>query len=314
MKLRGSSKQRSRAEIIVASLENRGGAVLTRDLDEAVQLANEYAPEHLGLSVSDPWRWVEKVNNAGGVFVGEHSFEVLGDYLAGPSHVMPTGGSARFASPLNVWDFVKIVSLVALDEGTAQTIGPSAATIADAEGLDAHGNAALLRVRKVLMKIRAHLESLPPYTPIEPFEVLSARIGREPSQIVKLDANENPYGPLPVVREALGKLDFPHIYPDPESRALAEIARQVYRHWRRISAGGRGRGRVDRPAHARPAGTGRLHPFLPAHLWHVFLRCGTQCGALHRSPAQCRFFTGYGIHSQSSGNLSAEDLVYRLAQ
>jgi histidinol dehydrogenase len=141
-------EQRSRAEIIVASLENRGGAVLTRDLDEAVQLANEYAPEHLGLSVSDPWRWVEKVNNAGGIFVGEHSFEVLGDYLAGPSHVMPTGGSARFASPLNVWDFVKIVSLVGLDDATAQTIGPSAATIAEAEGLDAHGNAALLRSGK----------------------------------------------------------------------------------------------------------------------------------------------------------------------
>lgn len=70
------------------------------------------------------------------------------------------------------------------------------------------------------MNIRRHLESLPPYTPIEPFEVLSARLGRDPSQIVKLDANENPYGPLPVVREALGKLDFPHIYPDPESRAL----------------------------------------------------------------------------------------------
>ena len=70
------------------------------------------------------------------------------------------------------------------------------------------------------MNIRAHLEALPPYTPIEPFEVLSARIGRDPSRIVKLDANENPYGPLPAVREALGKLDFPHIYPDPESRAL----------------------------------------------------------------------------------------------
>lgn len=140
-------EERGRAEIIAASLENRGGAVLTEDLEEAVQLANEYAPEHLGLSVRDPWCWVEKVDNAGGVFMGEHSFEVLGDYLAGPSHVMPTGGSARFASPLNVWDFVKIVSLVALDELTAQKVGPSAATIAAAEGLDAHGNAALLRVR-----------------------------------------------------------------------------------------------------------------------------------------------------------------------
>ncbi|HBG74797.1 MAG: histidinol dehydrogenase [Chloroflexi bacterium GWB2_49_20] len=139
-------EQRGRADIILASLENRGGAVVTRDLEEAVQLANDYAPEHLVLSVSDPWRWVEKVNNAGGVFVGEYSFEVLGDYAAGPSHVMPTGGSARFASPLNVWDFVKIISLVALDENTVHTIGPISATIAKSEGLDAHNNAALIRL------------------------------------------------------------------------------------------------------------------------------------------------------------------------
>lgn len=141
-------EQRSRADIIVESLENRGGAVLTRSLAEAVDLANEYAPEHLALSVTEPWRWAEKVNNAGGVFMGEHSFEVLGDYLAGPSHVMPTGGSARFASPLNVWDFVKIVSLVALDDKTAQNVGPIAATLAQSEGLDAHAKAALLRSEK----------------------------------------------------------------------------------------------------------------------------------------------------------------------
>jgi len=141
-------EERGRAEIITASLENRGGAVLSSDLDEAVQLANEYAPEHLGLSVSDPWRWVEKVNNAGGVFMGENSFEVLGDYLAGPSHVMPTGGSAHFASPLNLWDFVKIVSLIALDGTTAQTIGETAGILANAEGLDAHANAAFMRMRK----------------------------------------------------------------------------------------------------------------------------------------------------------------------
>ncbi|HSG43044.1 MAG TPA: histidinol dehydrogenase [Anaerolineales bacterium] len=143
-------EQRNRADIIVASLENHGGAVLTRDLDEAVELANEYAPEHLGLSVREPWRWVEKVTNAGGVFMGENSFEVLGDYLAGPSHVMPTGGSARFASPLNVWDFVKIVSLVALDGKTAQEFGPIAATLARSESLDAHANAALLRTKEPL--------------------------------------------------------------------------------------------------------------------------------------------------------------------
>jgi len=134
-----------RAEIIAASLENRGGIVLTRDLDEAIQLANNYAPEHLALSVRDPWCWVEKINNAGGIFLGEHSFEVLGDYLAGPSHVMPTGGSARFTSPLNVMDFVKIISLIALDRKTAQEISSTAATLAEAEGLDAHANAALVR-------------------------------------------------------------------------------------------------------------------------------------------------------------------------
>ena len=136
----------SRAEIIAASFQNRSGIVLTRDLDEALELANRYAPEHLALSVTDPWHWSEKVRAAGGVFLGEHSFEVLGDYVAGPSHVMPTGGSARFASPLNVWDFIHIVSLIALDPATAAEIGPAAAQIATAEGLTAHAQAALMRL------------------------------------------------------------------------------------------------------------------------------------------------------------------------
>ncbi len=139
-------EERSRANVINTSLEYRSGAVITRDLDEAVELANLYAPEHLCLAVRDPWRLAEQVNAAGGVFIGEHSFEVLGDYIAGPSHVMPTGGSARFASPLNVLDFVHIVSLVALDPATTQKISPAAAAIAQAEGLDAHANAALKRV------------------------------------------------------------------------------------------------------------------------------------------------------------------------
>lgn len=134
-----------RAQIILTSLENQGGAVLTQDIQEAIDLSNEYAPEHLGLSVKNPWQWIEKINNAGGVFMGEHSFEVLGDYLAGPSHVMPTGGSARFASPLSVTDFIKIISLVALDESTAQDISSIASVIAESESLDAHANASRLR-------------------------------------------------------------------------------------------------------------------------------------------------------------------------
>ena len=136
---------RNRAEIIAASLEHRGGIVLTADLEQAVALADEYAPEHLALSVRDPWRLAEGITNAGGIFLGEHSCEVLGDYVAGPSHVMPTGGSARFASPLNVWDFVKIVSLVALDEASTARLALTAAIIADAEGLDAHAYAARVR-------------------------------------------------------------------------------------------------------------------------------------------------------------------------
>jgi len=135
----------NRAEIIAASLESRGGAVLTGDLAEAVALSNAYGPEHLNLALAEPWKWLDRVTCAGGVFLGEHSPEVLGDYVAGPSHVMPTGGTARFASPLSVWDFVRLVSLVALDEGSAARLASPAARLARAEGLGAHARAAELR-------------------------------------------------------------------------------------------------------------------------------------------------------------------------
>ncbi len=138
--------QRSRNEVIASSLSQRGGAVITQDLDQAVALANQYGAEHLCLAVQEPWNWVEKITCAGGIFIGEHSFEVLGDYVAGPSHVMPTSGSARFASPLNVWDFIKIISLIGLDKNTVSQIAPAAAELAHAEGLDAHANAAEIRL------------------------------------------------------------------------------------------------------------------------------------------------------------------------
>jgi histidinol dehydrogenase len=134
-----------RADIITQTFDHNSGIVLTRDLDEAVALANDYAPEHLCLAVRDPWAWAPKLTRAGGLFLGEHSFEVLGDYLAGPSHVMPTGGSARYASPLSVLDFVRITSLVALDSAATQTIAPHAARLAKAEQLDAHAAAAEVR-------------------------------------------------------------------------------------------------------------------------------------------------------------------------
>lgn len=135
----------SRAEVIRTSLAGQGGIVLTPDLATAVRLADRFAPEHLCLSVAAPEAWVDKIRNAGGIFVGEHSFEVLGDYVAGPSHIMPTGGTARFKGPVNVLDFVKVINIIGLDADTARRLAPAAALIADAESLTAHGMAAKVR-------------------------------------------------------------------------------------------------------------------------------------------------------------------------
>ena len=134
-----------RKDIVLQAMDNRSGTVITAGLDEAFELANEYAAEHLCLLVDDPWSWIGKVRNAGGIFLGEHSYEVLGDYVAGPSHVMPTGGTARFASPLNLLHFVKVTSLIALDKSSALDLSRSAENLAKAEGLTAHAAAARLR-------------------------------------------------------------------------------------------------------------------------------------------------------------------------
>ena len=136
----------SRKETIETSLEGQGGIVLTPDLETAVRLADGFAPEHLCLSVADPGRWADQIRNAGGIFVGEHSFEVLGDYVAGPSHIMPTGGTARFKGPVNVLDFVKVVNIIGLDAETARSLADDADRLAAAESLTAHAAAARFRV------------------------------------------------------------------------------------------------------------------------------------------------------------------------
>jgi histidinol dehydrogenase len=145
-----------RADIVAQSLQNRSGIVLTKDLDEALALSNAYGPEHLCLAVEDPWAWSEKVMSAGGIFMGEYSFEVLGDYVAGPSHVMPTGGTARFASPLNVWDFVRIISLVGLNAASGRELSKTAAVLARAEGLEAHARSADQRIVNSSVPDRIH--------------------------------------------------------------------------------------------------------------------------------------------------------------
>ncbi len=135
----------SRDDIIALSIANQGGIVLTRDIEEAVELADAYAPEHLCLATAEPRALAEGVHNAGGLFFGERSFEVLGDYVAGPSHTMPTGGTARFASPLSVIDFVRITSIIDLDDRTATELSAHAARLARAEALTAHAAAADFR-------------------------------------------------------------------------------------------------------------------------------------------------------------------------
>ncbi|MHA0037293.1 histidinol dehydrogenase [Deinococcus sp. PESE-13] len=123
------------------SVQARMKVVLADNLTEALDLANLYAPEHLCLLTRDPWSLLGQVRRAGGVFVGEASMEALGDYVAGPSHVMPTGGTARFMSPVNVRDFQNIISVVGVNEETLRRIGPAAAVLARAERLEAHARA-----------------------------------------------------------------------------------------------------------------------------------------------------------------------------
>ncbi len=130
-----------RADIVAESLARGSGIVVTDSLAEAFDLSNRYAPEHLCLMVADPWSHLADVRNAGGIFLGRDSFEVLGDYVAGPSHVMPTNGTARFSSALNVLDFVRVVSVFGLNPHALDALGPAAARLAAAEGLEAHARA-----------------------------------------------------------------------------------------------------------------------------------------------------------------------------
>ena len=134
--------------VIAASLKARGALILTRDLDEACALASRIAPEHLELLVETPGRLLAKLGNAGAIFLGRWSSEAIGDYCAGPNHVLPTSGSARFSSPLGVYDFQKRTSLIEVSRAAADSLGRIAATLAEGEGLSAHARAAQMRLGK----------------------------------------------------------------------------------------------------------------------------------------------------------------------
>ncbi len=135
-----------RADIIRASLSNRGALIEVRDLDEACTIANRMAPEHLELSVADATALLPKIRHAGAIFIGRVSSEALGDYCAGPNHVLPTSRTARFSSALGVYDFQKRTSLIQVSEAGSRTLGQIASTLARTEGLEAHAQAAELRI------------------------------------------------------------------------------------------------------------------------------------------------------------------------
>jgi histidinol dehydrogenase len=134
--------------VAAESLENRGMVVIVKSVDEAIELANLYAPEHLCLVVDNAASYVDRVSNAPCIFIGENSVEAIVDYVAGPSHVLPTEGVARFSSPLNVTDFVKMINIVDMNEAEIKELGQATSTIARAEGLEAHARAVEKRLEK----------------------------------------------------------------------------------------------------------------------------------------------------------------------
>ena len=138
--------QMPRAEVIRTSLTDRGALILVKDLAEACAISNRIAPEHLELSVADPQALVPQIRHAGAIFMGAYSSESLGDYCAGPNHVLPTSGSARFSSPLGVYDFQKRSSLIHVSQAGAQTLGRVASSLAEGEGLTAHARSADFRL------------------------------------------------------------------------------------------------------------------------------------------------------------------------
>ena len=137
-----------RAKVIEASLTNRALLIQVRDMSEACEIANAIAAEHLEICAAEPRKWAEQIRHAGAIFMGNYTSEALGDYCAGPNHVLPTARTARFSSPLGVYDFIKRSSMIEVSEAGAQTLGAVASTLAHGEGLQAHARAAEMRLKK----------------------------------------------------------------------------------------------------------------------------------------------------------------------
>jgi histidinol dehydrogenase len=217
-----------RRDVIRASLEGRGALILTRDMEEACAIANRIAPEHLEVSAREPRRWEPQLRHAGAIFLGAWTSESLGDYCAGPNHVLPTSGTARFSSPLSVMDFQKRSSLIEVSAVGAQRLGPIAAELAYGEGLQAHARAAELRLEgaaappgppsldeRIATSLRHDVQGMAAYA-IQPS-----------AGFVKLDAMENPHRLPPELQRALGeRLGGVAINRYPGAR-IAELAERL---------------------------------------------------------------------------------------
>ncbi|MBI5416445.1 histidinol dehydrogenase [Candidatus Poribacteria bacterium] len=142
-------KKLKRKDIAIESLKNFGGIFLFKNIEKAIEISNTLAPEHLELQIKDPFKWIGKIENAGAIFAGHYSPEAVGDYIAGPNHVLPTGGTSRFFSPLGVYDFIKRSSLIYYSKEKLQEMSPYATVISETEGLEAHTNSITKRVKTV---------------------------------------------------------------------------------------------------------------------------------------------------------------------
>ncbi len=222
-----------RREIVERSLADRGAIVVVRSMDEACEIANSIAAEHVEVSAADAAHWVERIRHAGAIFLGPWSSESVGDYCAGPNHVLPTMRTARFSSPLGVYDFQKRTSIIEVSRSGARTLGRIAATLARAEGLEAHARSAQFRVDA---DDPAHVtnegaagDALDPIRPdivaMSGYKVLDS------TGMVKLDAMENPYRLPPQLRRALGDQlgEVPiNRYPAPDHAELEQAIRRTF--------------------------------------------------------------------------------------
>ena len=215
-----------RQNVIRASLEGRGALILTRSMEEACALSNRIAPEHLEVSAIEPRRWEPLLKHAGAIFLGAYTSESLGDYCAGPNHVLPTSGTARFSSPLGVYDFVKRSSLIEISPAGAQTLGPVAATLAYGEGLQAHARAAEMRLEAPVEAPADGASAAGNSAAADAATVTSATAAEPPVQFVPVTRDNL----LPLMRLAVSPAQEAYVAPVAKSVAQASFesnARQL---------------------------------------------------------------------------------------